>query len=49
VPIMLMLVVVASGTLLALWLPQRPVRIALSLLNVLIIAVLTVMLIRQRR
>jgi hypothetical protein len=40
--------VIAVATLAALWLPQRPVRIALSLLNVLVILVLLAMFVGRR-
>lgn len=46
---MMIMVIVSLFTLAALWLPQRPVRIALSALNALIIIVLVHMLTRRRR
>jgi hypothetical protein len=46
---MAVLLILALGTLAALWLPDRSVRLALSVANVLIVIALLGMFIRWRR
>jgi hypothetical protein len=43
------LLIVALGTIAALWLPQLPVRLALTVVNALVVLALLAMLIRRRR
>ena len=43
------LVIVALSTIAALWLPQRLVRLALTVLNALVVVALLAMLMRRRR
>jgi hypothetical protein len=43
------LLIVAVSTIAALWLPHRPVRLALTVVNALVVVALLAMLIRRRR
>ena len=43
------LVIVALSTIAALWLPQRLVRLSLTVLNALVVVALLAMLMRRRR